>query len=194
MGKPDVESRLIINLAKGDAPSFDEIFDRYNERIYAFSLSSLKNSEDAEGVIQEVFLALWKDRAKLKDLKNLEAWIFKISFNLIRKRFRKLANERKHLDLYSETSESFDNGTITEVEYNDLLERAERIIETLPLHQRKVLLLSSKDGMSNQEISKKLNITKKTVENHLTNAKSFLTKALADEIMLSMVLTWLILK
>lgn len=194
MEKVDVESRLIINLAKGDVLSFDAIFDRYNERVYAFSLRSLKNREDAEGLVQEVFLTLWKERAKLKDLKNLEAWIFKISFNLIRKRFRKLANERKHLDFFQETSESSDNGTITDVEFNDLLERAEKIIDTLPHRQRNVLLLSRKDGMSNHEISKELNITKKTVENHLTNAKSFLTKAMADELLLPIVVTWLMLK
>ena len=64
----------------------------YNEKIYAFSLVNLKNKQDAEGVVQEVFLHLWKDRARLKDVKNLDAWVFRLSFNVIRRRFRYLVD------------------------------------------------------------------------------------------------------
>ena len=84
------EFKLLKNLIKGDAYSFDEIFNKYNKKVYAFSLRNLKNKEDAEGVVQEVFINLWKDRAKLKELENLEAWIFTVCFNTIRKHFRKL--------------------------------------------------------------------------------------------------------
>lgn len=188
------EHILIKNLIQGDAVSFDEIFDRFNKKVYAFSLSNLKNKQDAEEVVQEVFYNLWKDRAKLKDLRSLDAWIFAISFNIIRKQFRKLARERIILQNFSEIKSPNDNSTVTEVEYADLLEKAGKIINKLPPRQKSIYLLSKREGLSNTEISTKLNITKKTVENHLTTAKTFLRRALVDEHLLSMVFFWLFLK
>ena len=188
------EKQLIKNVIKGDAFSFDEIFERYNDKIYAFSFSNLKNQHDAEEVVQEVFLTLWKDRAKLKVLKSLDAWIFAICYNIIRKHFRNFARERKHLEKYSETALSYSTSTSTEVEYNDLLEKAEVIIEQLPRQQKAVFLLSKKEGLSNTEISNKLNITKKTVENHLTRSKAFLKKAFVDERLLSLLFFCLFIK
>jgi RNA polymerase sigma-70 factor (family 1) len=188
------DHKLIRNVSKGDALSFDEIFNKYNKKVYAFSLRNLKNKEDAEGVVQEVFMNLWKDRNKLKELNNLESWIFAICFNTIRKHFRKILRERQHLQELAEIIASDDNSTITEVEYHDLLEKAEAIIEKLPVRQKTIFLLSKKDGLSNSEIAGKLNITKKTVENHLTRAKSFIKKTLVDEGLLSLLFYWLFIK
>jgi len=188
------EHNLIKNLIKGDAHSFDEIYELYNKRVYAFSFRNLKNKEDAEGVVQEVFLNLWKDRIKLKELKSLDAWIFTISFNVIRRHFRKLTRERKHLEKFKETTLTNDSSTITEVEYHDLLEKAEKIVEKLPPRQKTIYMLSKKEGLSNTEISKKLNITKKTVENYLTYAKAFIKKKLVNERLLTLLFFWLFIK
>ncbi len=190
----DHEHILIKQLIRGDAFAFDEIYNRYNEKVYAFSISNLKNKEDAEGVVQEVFLNLWKDRARLKRLRNMEAWIFTISFNIIRKRFRKLARERIHNAKFSETSLSNDTTTLAEIEYNDLLEKADIIINKLPPRQKTIFLMSKKEGLSNTEISGKLNITNKTVENHLTRARTFLKKAFVEENLLTILFFWLFLK
>ena len=188
------EHDLIQNFIKGDASSFDEIFRIYNKKVYAFSLRNLKNKEDAEGVVQEVFVNLWKDRDRLKDMKSLESWIFAICFNTIRKHFRKMMREKQHLQKFAEISSRDDNSTVTDVEYNDLLEKAEKIIERLPERQKIIFLLSKREGLSNSEIAGKLNITKKTVENHLTRAKSFIKKALVDNGLLSLLFFWLFIK
>ena len=188
------EHKLIRDIIKGDAHSFDKIFNKYNAKVYAFSLRNLKNKEDAEGVVQDVFLSLWKDRARLREIRNLEAWIFTICFNTIRKHFRKLIREKNHLQQFTESALRDDNSTATEIEYNDLLEKAEKIIDQLPGHQKTIFLLSKREGLSNAEISNKLNITKKTVENHLTKAKSFIKKSLVDKGLLSLLFFWLFIK
>ncbi len=188
------EHKLIQGLIKGDAQSFDIIFDKYNKKVYAFSLRNLKNKEDAEGVVQEVFVSLWQNRSKLQELKNLEAWIFTVCFNTIRKHFRKLMRERKHLQILADSFLREDNSTATEIEYNDLIEKAEKIIEQLPNRQKDIYLLSKREGLSNAEISIKMNISKKTVENHLTRAKSFIKSALVDEGLLSLLFFWLFIK
>lgn len=192
--KTEDEYKLIKNLIKGDAYSFDEIFRRYNEKIYSFSLSNLKNKEDAEGIVQEVFLILWKNRTKLKEVKSIDAWIFGISFNVIRKRFRQLARERKHLREFTEITPSGDILLDKVVDYNDLLAKTDKIVDNLPLRQKTVWRMSKKEGFSNTEISMKLNITKKTVENHLTKSKAFLMKSFIKEGILSILFFWLFIK
>ncbi|MBN2762482.1 MAG: sigma-70 family RNA polymerase sigma factor [Bacteroidales bacterium] len=87
-----------------------------------------------------------------------------------------------------------DNKTVTEIEYNDLLEKAEKIIDRLSNRQKTIFLLSKKEGLSNDEISARLNITKKTVENYLAKAKTFIKKALVDEGLLSLLFYWLFIK
>jgi RNA polymerase sigma-70 factor (family 1) len=188
------ENKLIQRLIGGDASAFDIIFEKYNKKVYAFSISSLKNKEDAEGVVQDVFYYLWNERAKLKVVKSLDAWIFTISFNIIRKHFRKLVRERKTLRNFSETTTSFDTSSATAVEYSDMLEKAERIIDRLPLRQKTIFILSQRDGLSNTEISSQLNITNKTVENYLTRAKATLKTALVDGQLLTLLFFSLFIK
>ena len=90
MPEREIEKIVLEKVIKGDPAAFDLIFERYYRKVYAFSLRNLRNKEDAEGVVQDVFYNLWKDREKLKRLNDLEAWIFSICLNIIRKHFRKL--------------------------------------------------------------------------------------------------------
>ena len=188
------EHRLIQKLIKGDASAFDVIFEKYNRKVYSFSIKNLKNRQDAEGVVQEVFYSLWKERAKLKVVKSLDAWIFTISFNIIRKHFRQLARERKTLNKISEITSLYDSSSAKEVEYSDMLEKAEKIIERLPNRQKTIYILSKKEGLSNTEISTRLNITNKTVENYLSKAKATLKTAFVNEQLLPLFFFWLFLK
>jgi RNA polymerase sigma-70 factor (ECF subfamily) len=181
MSKEEYNKKLIRNLQKGDIFSFDEIYGKYNRKIYFFSLSYLKNKDDAEGVVQEVFLNLWRKRAELKDQYNIDSYLFKIAHNLIRKHFNKLSRERKFIEDYLKSSTMVDNSAGTDFEFEILLELAEKAINKLPSRQKSVYYLSMREGLTSEEISVKLNISKRTVENHLHRAKLYLKKSLLDK-------------
>lgn len=170
--------KIVKRFREGDPDAFNQIFDRYYKRVYTFSLMTFKNRQDAEEAVQEVFYNLWKGRSKLKELKDLESWIFSICINIIRKHFRNLATEKKHLQAYAEEYSDHDSTTLRDVEYNDLLERTDQLIERLPPRQKTIFLLSRKESMSNLEISRKLNISVRTVDNQISRAKAFLREAL----------------
>ena len=85
------DKNILKRFKEGDPDTFDQIFEKYYRKVYAFSLRNLRNKEDAEGAVQDVFYNLWKDRANLKELKDIEAWIFTICLNIIRKHFRRIA-------------------------------------------------------------------------------------------------------
>ena len=176
----DLDDKLIINKFKeGDVLSFDDIFKKYNKKVYYFALSYLKNKEEAEDVVQEVFMNLWKYRDQINEYYVFSKYLFKITYNATCKRFRKQASDKKHLEEVLKNISIEDNSTKLDIEYNNLVETANLLIEKLPSRQKKILLLNIEEQLTTEQIAQKLNISKKTVENYLAMAKSSLRKSLA---------------
>ena len=191
----DLDDRLIINkLKEGDVSSFDAIFKKYNKKVYYFALSYLKNKEEAEDVVQEVFMNLWKYRDQINEYYVFSKYLFKITFNATCKRFRKQSSDKKHLEEVLKNISIEDNSTKLDIEYNNLVETTNLLIGKLPSRQKNILLLSIEEHLSTEQIAQKLNISKKTVENYLAMAKSSLRKSLVSGGMLSVLFVWLFLK
>ncbi|MCK5137754.1 MAG: RNA polymerase sigma-70 factor [Bacteroidales bacterium] len=187
------EQKLIKNLIKGDSFAFDELYKQYYNQIYSFSFRYLQNKQDAEGVVQEVFIKVWNSQDKLKEINNMNAWLFTITFNQIKMIFRNMAIERRKMETVAISSIFEDHSAISEIEFNDLMEKAEDIIERLPSRQKSVIKLSIKEGLTSIEISKQLGINKRTVENHLSSARAFLKKVFKEENLIPLVIYWLLL-
>lgn len=190
----ELEKTIVRKLLKGDVNAFDEIFQTYNKKIYSFSLSHLKSKEEAEGVVQEVFLKLWKNRSKLRVQADFRAFLFTITFNIIKNRFRKMDREQKHLEAYALTIAKEDHSSDLAVEYNNLKETLDKFVAQLPPRQKEILRLNREDGLTVEEISQQLNISKRTVENHLFRAKSFLKKVMTDEHLIGLLFFWLFIR
>ena len=184
------DKTLLEQFYNGDPKAFDQIYKMYSRKVYTFALKNINNKEDAEGIVQSVFLNLWKDKKKLKAIKNLDAWIFTISFNIIRKSFRRMIREKNYLKEESINMLIEEDNVMAEVEFNDLLQRAEKLSEQLPPRLKTVFLLSRKEGLSNIQIAERLKISKKTVANNISSAKSFLKKAFVDGKLLTSLFSW----
>lgn len=181
------DDKAIINkLKEGDIISFDTIFNKYNKKVYYFTYSYLKNKEEAEDVVQEVFLNLWKHRDQINDYYVFSKYLFKITYNATCKKFRKQVSDKKQLDEVLRSITIEDYTTDLEIEYNNLLETANLLIAKLPSRQKEILLLSINEQLENEQIANKLHITKKSVDNYLTRAKSSLRKSLVDARLLSL--------
>ena len=87
-----------------------------------------------------------------------------------------------------------DNSTNLDIEYNNLLETANSIIEKMPSRQKNIFLLSINELLTNDEIAQQLDISKKTVENYLAKAKTSLKKSLSDAHILSVLFFCLFFK
>ncbi|MCP3933429.1 MAG: RNA polymerase sigma-70 factor [Bacteroidetes bacterium] len=184
----------ILKLKNGDVNSFDYLFRKYNKRIYSFSLSYLKKKEEAEDIVQQVFLTLWQSRKNLKEQHDIQSYLYTVTFNAIKKRFRKLTREKNHLENYFQLIDKDGSLPDTEAEYNNLIKLLEKLIDLLPSRQKEVFVLNKKEDLTIEEISEKLKISKRTVENHLFRAKAFLKKSLIDQGLLSILFYWLFIK
>lgn len=189
------DDKLIIKkLKEGDVLSFDYIYNKFHKKVYYFAISYLKNKEEAEDVVQEVFMNLWKYREQINEYYVFSKYLFKITYNATCKKFRKQASNKKQLEEVLQNFIIEDNSTNLDIEYNNLLETANLLIEKLPSRQKEIFLLSIKEQLTNEQIAQKLNISKKTVDNYLAMAKTFLRKSLSDGRILSILFFWLFLK
>ena len=188
------DDKLIIkNLKEGDVLSFDNIFKKYNKKVYYFALSYLKNKEEAEDVVQEVFMNLWKFRDQISEYYVFSRYLFKITYNATLKKIRKQASDKKQLEEVIQNFILEDNSTNLDIEYNNLLETINLLINKLPLRQKDIFLLSTKEQLTNEQIAQQLNVSKKTVENYLAKVKTYLKKSLSDRRLMSILFFWLFL-
>ncbi len=190
-----IDDKLAVSkLKEGDVASFDGLFRKYHKKVYYFANSYLKNREEAEDVVQEVFMNLWRYRHQINEHYSFSKYLFKITYNSTCKKFRKQASEKKHLTEVLQAATIEDHSTKLEIEYNNLVENQNLLISNLPAKHKEVLLLSMEEQLTSEEISKRLNISKKTVENYLSASRTYLRKSLGGNSMLSVLFIDLFLK
>ncbi len=187
----NTDQKLVESLKKGDWFAFDQLFAKYSKKLYYFAKNYLDSKEDAEGLVQEVFLKIWEKRKELKEHLSFNAYIYTITYNAIRKHFRKKTREKKYLDSYLENFDETHNNTAMDIEYNNLRELANKAIEKLPEKRKMVFLLSRQEGFTNEEIANRLRISKNTVENQMTQALKFLKEQLGKETVFSILFYYL---
>jgi len=189
IGKTD--RQLVDSLKKGDLFAFDQLFSKYSKKLYYFANSYLDSKEDAEGLVQEVFLKIWEKRKELKEHLSFNAFLYTVAFNAIRKYFRKKTREKKYLEKYLENFDDTHNETAMDIEYNNLRELADIAIGKLPEKRKLIFLLSRREGFTNEEIANRLHISKNTVENQMTQALKFLREKIGKETLLSILFYYL---
>ncbi len=175
------ENQLIIAVRAGDAQAFDQLFRRYGNRLYFFSLGYLKSKTEAEEVVQEVFLKIWNNRKSLNPDLSFKAYIFKIAFRHIQELFQKISREQAYRHEILDSSVDFNNELDDRMNYQSLLNLVDRVIDELPPRQREILVRRRKLGFSVKEIAEELGIAPKTVENHLTEALRTIKTRLSQE-------------
>lgn len=177
------ERELLERLRDSDQEAFRLLFEKYQPVLFRYVLHSLHEADDAHDVVQEAFVRVWDRRASVKPDLPLLALLFRVSRNLVRDRAKHQA-VRKRLEpdipslLHSsaEDPEEALHGSVLE-------ERINEIVRTkLPAKCREVFLLSRVEGMSNAEISERLGIAVKTVENQITRGLNILRRELRGDV------------
>ena len=173
------ERQLLERLRDSDQEAFRILFEKYQPVLFRFVLHSLHEADDAHDVVQETFVRIWDRRASLKPELPLLALLFRMSRNLVRDRAKHQAvRKRLEPDVPSSMHPSAENPEET-LHGSVLEERINTIVRTkLPAKCREVFLLSRVEGMSNAEISERLGITVKTVENQITRGLKILRREL----------------
>lgn len=181
MVTPAKERKWVIDLTKSDQEAFRNLFREYAKRIFVFARGYLKSNEEAEEVVQEVFIKIWNVRASINTELSFKSYLFKITYNYIRELFLKKARENSYKNDILDSAIDFDTRTEEKIDYQSLLELVEQLIDRLPPRQKEIIILRKKHGLPVKEIAELLDISHRTVEKHLSEALKTLKTELSEE-------------
>lgn len=164
------DAGLMSDIKAGNLKAFDQLYYRYSKRLLNFSLSVVKSKEEAENIVQEVFLTLWMNRGNISSDASVRYYLFTIAYNTAISALRRKAKDAKFLEQLKGLQELTSEPEGLENEYSDLQEKLSLILDELPARQREIFILHKVNGLKYQEIASKLNISVNTIENHMSRA------------------------
>jgi RNA polymerase sigma-70 factor (ECF subfamily) len=160
--------------------AFQQLFEKYAERIYYFSMRYIKNKEEAEEIAQEVFVRVWLRRHDLKEELSFSSYIFMIAKNALIDTIRRKQKETIFQDNIKPNTELYSSSSNDSMEYKELSTLIDKSISELPLKRKQIYQLSRDEGLTYKQIAEKLNISIKTVETHMRLALQQLKKSVNE--------------
>lgn len=171
------ERKQIEALSRGKPEAFELIFFHFFPKVKFFISGLIKNETEAEDLAQDVFVKIWTKRESLATISNLNAYIYRMARNIV---YDYLEKEFLHENFVFDQEKKIttEQADITEVIYAQELEALVQIaIRKMPPQRRIIYEMSRQQGLSNEEISQQLSISKRTVEAHLFAALSNIRKS-----------------
>ncbi len=164
------DNLLVTRIRQNDKDAFKLLYDRYNKKIYFFSLKCLSNNVEAEELVQSVFVNVWENRENLDATISVKNYIYKAAVNYIYNYLKKKAIRARFIESEINKGEVHSNHTYEQVFFHDLERSINSIVDILPSQQQKIFQLSRYEGLSHREIAKKLDLSERTVENQIYRA------------------------
>ncbi|MCK5277997.1 MAG: RNA polymerase sigma-70 factor [Cyclobacteriaceae bacterium] len=184
MNQPGEERILVIQLKDGNQASYKALYSRYAPKLFAFSRKYLQSREDAEEIVQEVFLRIWEKKDNIDENQSFSSYVIQAAKHRIFNGFRKNVNKQAYMDFLMYADRASINFTELDVDYNEIKQKAEHAIGAMPPKRQEIFRLSREMGLKNKEIAEKLQISIKTVENQMGQALKYLREELSEYRML----------
>ncbi|WP_147243319.1 RNA polymerase sigma factor [Chitinophaga flava] len=191
---PDEREQLKA-IAAGNDAAYTRIFHAYSQQVFNVAMLYLKDEAAAGEVVQEIFLKVWLKRDALVAVEDFADYLFILTRNYIYDSFRRQLVKQKAMAYLEMQHPGYANDTdhaVREHQYEQMLQTA---IASLPPARRKIYL-ARKQGLSNEEISRELNISVHTVKKQMQLAlqflRSFVNQQLRSWLLLLLLLLYLL--
>lgn len=174
------ENELLKAVVRGDESAFRELVGRYWDRMYSNILYHCKQGQLAEELTQDLFMAVWQNREQLQEIRQFDAWLYTIAKNLVLGAFRK-----KVLPLLD--SDNFDPYFLDDgltgvdlLELKDLNSVLNNEIGQLPAQMQQAFRLHRIQGLSHEEVAKRMNISRFSSQTYVARATVILRNRLSQ--------------
>ncbi len=194
MESTKANSELLQLLKEGNMVAFDTIYQKYCKRLYAFVIRYVKRETDAEEIVQEVFIKIWENRSKINVYSSFESYLFTISYNSAISILRKRVHEQKYIEYLKSLQEADSLSELTdELYFKELNSKIQSLLTYLTPRQREIFLLSREDGLTHEEIARKLGISVNTVKNHIVATLNFFKSNIDSRLVINALFVYLFL-
>ncbi len=184
------ETLLIEQLKNGDHGSFETIFSLYGNKVYNQAIRLLGNSSDAEDVVQEVFLLVYRKSKSFQGKSKFSTWLYRLTINAAITKLRQRQDRCVSIDDFlPRFSQDGHHAVRPVVDWSqevdklasnlDLSRALSRAIDQLQPLDKAVLVMSDLEDMSNREIGEILGLSVLAVKARLHRARLFLRGKLA---------------
>ncbi|HEY4289220.1 MAG TPA: sigma-70 family RNA polymerase sigma factor [Puia sp.] len=172
------DSELLRLLKQDNAPAFQELYDRYWDKLYYLAHKRLKSATAAEEIVQNVFLIIWRKRRTLK-IEEPAAYLAAVTRYAV---YHYMAAERRRAEKEEIAGSRQAVSTDLEMLIEDrlLLEIVMQQANELPKKCRLVFIYNKIEDQPLPEVAERLNISVKTAEAHLTKALRQIRTRLKD--------------
>jgi RNA polymerase sigma-70 factor (family 1) len=186
----NTDADLLNRIQKGENAALAELYNRHWQLLFMSAFNIVKDKELCEDIIQDVFMSVWHNREKLEINISLKGYLYACTRYQVYYQIRK-NKDKINVEFFNDLDNRLQYATPeTELMHTELVQQINTIIETLPEKCKLVYLLSREEQFSHKEIAERLNISTKTVENHITKALQTIRFSLGNTLTTSMVL-WL---
>lgn len=162
--------QLLKLLRTGDRHAFSAIYSRYWKKLFTVAANKTGTAEEAEEIVQDIFISLWQRRYSIEITSTLEAYLAVCVKYRVLKVLASRYRYQKYVDYNSRLVSEGNNSTLEWLEFEELKSKLEGLIEKLPEKCRLIYKLSRDQGMSQKQIASKCEISEKTVEAHIGKA------------------------
>ncbi|MEX1135382.1 MAG: RNA polymerase sigma-70 factor [Balneolales bacterium] len=186
LSKDNDLDRLAISEAikNGDQKAFRTFFDRHYPGLYRFMRSRGMSHDEAEDLVQKAFVMIWEKRAGIDETKSLRAYLFQIAYS-------RMLNHIEYHSKFKDEDPPDDAVNIdnpeTDADYSELLKQIKKNITSMPEKRAMVFELCFMKQFTYKETAESMNVSVKTVENHMALAfkdmRSALTNVYGEELL-----------
>lgn len=177
----DTDQLLFNRIKKDDRLALNTLFADYYQKLCFFANTYLRNSEESEEVVADVFLTIWKNRHQLTIEKNLKSYLY------VSVRHASLTAIKKRQPLFEDVEDILFTTNLLDpsdpeqlLTYKELQHQLDVAIESLPPRCKQIFLMSRMESLTYREISEILGLAEKTIENQLVKALGILRECMKD--------------
>ncbi|MGH7493904.1 MAG: RNA polymerase sigma factor [bacterium] len=182
------EVELVALAQQGEESAFEHLYKRYSRALYSLAYQMLGTHQDADEVLQETFVRVFKNLSRLRSPEAFTSWVYQITVNLCMD-YRKMRARARWQPIEDQNNEGaathFELATakwvrnpLQVLENNELLSHITAAIEALPEQQKAVVIMHEIEGMSKKMISNVLACSLVTVRTNLHHARKKLRRRL----------------
>jgi len=173
------DTDIIRKIRNGNIKAFETLFRSSYNALVNYARTILKDTDTSEEIVQDLFYILWRDRKKLNISSSLSGYLYRSVYNKCLHYIDHQKVIMKHEADIREGSVNKHEDPVDQMNYRELHDKVNRIIEKLPERCARIFCMSRFDGLKYTEIAERLSISVKTVEANMGKALKEFRKELS---------------
>ena len=152
---------LFRKMQEGDWSAFNSFFESYSEQLYLYALGFVGDRAEAEDIVQDTFIYLWVNRAKISHSGSLYAYLSRsVKNSCIDRKLHAEVERRYQREMMASGEESSEDSE----NFEELYERLQIVMDSLPPKCKEIFILGCIEGLSYKDVSEQLGVSVNTVK------------------------------